>query len=225
MKDIFERNIPTLSPEQQQALEGASVFVAGCGGLGGYIIEYLVRLGVGAITACDGDTFAESNLNRQILATVDTLGKSKVLTARERALSINPEIRFTALQTFLDEKNAKELMEGCSVAMDALDNGPSRQVLSGAASELGIPLVHGAVGGFRLQAAVSAPDDPFLKAVYAGYDDSAKKSVLSFVPALCAAIQVSQALEILIGEKALLEERFLMGDMRTMKLDIIDLKK
>lgn len=225
MDDIFERNIPTVTPEQQRALEGATVFVAGCGGLGGYIIEFLVRLGIGAITACDGDSFSVSNLNRQILATADTLGKSKVLTARDRALSINPGIRFTALETFLDESNAKQCIEGCDIVMDALDNGPSRQILSEAASQLGLPLIHGAVGGFRLQAAVAGADNPFLTSLYSGYDDSAKKSVLSFVPAVCAAVQVAQALEIITSQKALLEDRFLMGDLRTLKLDIIDLKR
>jgi len=145
--DIFSRNIPTVSPEDQKILSTKTAFVAGCGGLGGFIIEYLVRLGVGHIIACDADVFSESNLNRQILSTVGTLGKSKVREAEKRARSIVPDIRFDGFEVFLDEANACELMKGADIAMDALDNPSSRVILAKAAAETGIPMVHGAVGG------------------------------------------------------------------------------
>lgn len=224
MSDIFERNIPTITEGQQRMLTESTVFVAGCGGLGGFIIEFLVRLGVGGIVACDGDTFSTSNLNRQILATSETLGKSKALTARNRALSINPDLRFTALDMFLDENNAPECLEGCDLAMDALDNGHSRFILAQAASAKGIPLVHGAVGGHRIQTAVASPESTFLTDLYRDYTEPISKSVLSYVPAVCAALQVSQALSILTGDTAALEEKFLSGDIKTLSFDIMDFR-
>ncbi|HPZ59963.1 MAG TPA: ThiF family adenylyltransferase, partial [Bacillota bacterium] len=72
----YEKNMMTLSPEENEKLATFKVFVAGCGGLGGYVIEELARLGIGHITAADGDVFEESNLNRQLLSSVALLGKS-----------------------------------------------------------------------------------------------------------------------------------------------------
>ena len=68
MEERYIRNIPAVSPAEQEALSAAKVVVVGCGGLGGYLIEYLGRMGVGTITAVDGDVFEPSNLNRQILS-------------------------------------------------------------------------------------------------------------------------------------------------------------
>ena len=222
--DIFTRNIPTLTETQQEALREKTVFVAGCGGLGGYIIEYLVRLGVGGIRACDGDTFAESNLNRQILAVGETIGKSKVATARQRALSINPEVRFSAIDGFLDASNADELLSGCDAAMDALDNGASRIILAEASSRAGIPMIHGAVGGERIQVSTVMPQDTFFSALYRNYEEPEMKSTLSFVPAACAALQVSEVLKILIGEEPALSGRLLCGDLALMRFDHIDFR-
>ena len=73
----YERNFPAITEAEQEKLKNSRVFVAGCGGLGGYILEFLVRIGIGHITACDGDVFAPSNLNRQLLSTVPLLGVSK----------------------------------------------------------------------------------------------------------------------------------------------------
>ena len=81
----YSRNIPAISPEEQAALKDKKVLVLGCGGLGGYIIENLLRMGVGAITAVDGDSFDESNLNRQLLAAEKTLGINKAIAAAQRA--------------------------------------------------------------------------------------------------------------------------------------------
>ena len=66
--DRYDRNYPAISEEEQEKLKNSRIFVAGCGGLGGYILEFLIRIGVGNIIACDGDSFCESNLNRQLLS-------------------------------------------------------------------------------------------------------------------------------------------------------------
>ncbi|MBR6653298.1 MAG: ThiF family adenylyltransferase, partial [Oscillospiraceae bacterium] len=88
----YSRNIPAISPEEQDTLKGKKVLVLGCGGLGGYIIENLLRMGVGAITAVDGDSFDESNLNRQLLATEKTLGTNKAIAAAQRANAVNSQV-------------------------------------------------------------------------------------------------------------------------------------
>ena len=77
----FPRNIPALTEAECQLLQSKNVLVVGCGGLGGYILEYLARIGIGAIRCADGDRFDRSNLNRQLLCTEETLGKPKAATA------------------------------------------------------------------------------------------------------------------------------------------------
>ena len=84
-----------LEDEEQEILKSKKVAVIGCGGLGGYVVEMLARLGVGHLVLCDGDRFDETNLNRQLLAKEDNLGISKVLEAAKRVLEINSHVRMT----------------------------------------------------------------------------------------------------------------------------------
>ena len=77
----YIRKIPALSEAECAAFQGKTVAVIGCGGLGGYLIEYLARIGVGSIRCVDGDVFEENNLNRQLLSTPVLLGTSKVTAA------------------------------------------------------------------------------------------------------------------------------------------------
>ena len=92
MSDMSERTGLLVGDEGVRRLSEASVILAGVGAVGGYALEGLVRAGVGRIRVVDADAFSDSNLNRQILATVDTIGRPKAEVACERARSINPGI-------------------------------------------------------------------------------------------------------------------------------------
>ena len=92
MEAPFDRNFPALTQQEQRQLWESHVCVVGCGGLGGYIIEYLARVGVGRLTVVDGDRFEPSNLNRQLLCTQPLLGSLKAEAAAARIRSIHPEI-------------------------------------------------------------------------------------------------------------------------------------
>ena len=81
MQERYIRNLGPLTEEECLLLRQRRVFLAGCGGLGGYLLEHLLRAGVGAITVCDGDTIVPSNLNRQLLADMESLGRSKTEAA------------------------------------------------------------------------------------------------------------------------------------------------
>ena len=85
-------------------LRNASVILCGCGSVGGYAFEGLVRAGIGRIRVVDKDDFSESNLNRQILATRDTIGMKKVEAARMRALSINPDVKIETMDVIVSEE-------------------------------------------------------------------------------------------------------------------------
>lgn len=162
----YGRNYPTISEEEQAALQQKRVLVAGCGGLGGYLIEFLLRMGVGEITAVDGDVFEESNLNRQLLSSEADLGKQKALQAEKRAKQINTHVHFRAVAAFLDGENAYHLVNGQDLVLDALDNIPSRLLLEDVCRQCGVTLVHGAISGWNAQVAVVPPGSGLLHQLY-----------------------------------------------------------
>ena len=193
----YSRNIPALSEADCAALQGKTVAVIGCGGLGGYLIEYLTRIGVGSIRCVDGDVFEESNLNRQLLSFPSILGKSKATAAVERIREINPHVQAQAFPVFLDKENARELIAGCDAVLDALDNIDARRILAKACADEKIPYIYGAIAGWVAQAAVCMPADQLIENLYPEDAVIKDKSVLSFTPALCAAMQVSMCVKLL----------------------------
>ncbi len=195
----YARNIPALTEAECALLRTKKVAVIGCGGLGGYLIEYLSRVGIGSIRAVDGDVFDETNLNRQLLSEVPLLGSSKAEAASARVNRINPDVKVEAVHAFLDEHNAAELICGCDAVLDALDNIPARKVLAKACADAGIPYVYGAISGWVTQAAISMPEDHLLDTLYPGNIVIRDKSVLSFTPALCASMQAALCVKLLTG--------------------------
>ena len=199
MEGRYCRNVPALSEAECQLLRQKRVLVVGCGGLGGHIIDQLARIGIGHLRVVDGDVFEETNLNRQLLSCVPLLGVGKAKAAAEHIARVNPEISVEAVEAFLTKDNARQLVAGCDVVIDALDNIPSRKILAAACADAGIPYVYGAIQGWVAQAAVSMPGDQLIAALYPDEIEISDKSVLSFTPALCASLQVSLCVKLLTG--------------------------
>ena len=199
MDPRYARNIPALTEEECRLLRTKRVLVVGCGGLGGYIADMLARIGVGSLRLVDGDVFEVTNLNRQLLSEVPLLGREKAQVAAERVARVNPDVTAEAMVTFLTEENAAELLQGCDIAVDALDNIPSRRILSAACEESGIPYVYGAIQGWIAQAAVSLPGDGLIRKLFPEEVRIRDKSVLSFTPALCASMQTALCVKLLTG--------------------------
>ena len=130
MQERYIRNLGPLTEKECLLLRKRRVFLAGCGGLGGYLLEHLLRAGVGKITVCDGDRFVPSNLNRQLLADETSLGRSKAETACTRAARVNPEVMVEAFPFFLTAENASEQIAGHDLALDALDSPAARRILA-----------------------------------------------------------------------------------------------
>lgn len=199
MNARHSRNIPALTEAEQAVLAGKTAAVIGCGGLGGHLTELLTRVGVGSIRVVDGDVFEQTNLNRQLLAAMDSLGRSKAEAAAARVKAIDPAVQVTAHPVFLTRDNARELLTGCDAVLDALDSIEARRILSDACLELGIPLIYGAISGWVAQAGVSMPGDGLVAALFPADIALRDKSVLSFTPALCAAMQSSLCVKLLVG--------------------------
>ena len=198
MEPRYERNIPALTEAECALLRQKRVLVVGCGGLGGHIIDQLARIGIGSIRAVDGDVFEESNLNRQLLSDVTLLGVSKAKAAAAHIARVNPDITVEAVEEFLTESNAAELVAGCDVVMDALDNIQGRKILAAACTEAGIPYVYGAIQGWVAQAGISMPGENLIEKLFPEEVDIRDKSVLSFTPAMCASIQTSLCVKLLV---------------------------
>ena len=158
MEKRYLRNMKALSEEDMKKLYNSKVCVVGCGGLGGYIIEMLARIGVGHITAIDGDVFDETNLNRQLLSNTENIGFNKAEEAKKRMKLVNPHVTINAIITMLDESNAVDLLKGHDVVVDALDNIKSRKLIQKYSSKLNIPMVHGAIAGFYGQVTTIYPE-------------------------------------------------------------------
>jgi len=225
MLDRYLRNVTTLSVEENESLKECKVCVIGCGGLGGYIIEMLGRLGVGYITAVDGDAFEESNLNRQILSDTVSLGNKKAIAAKERMEKVNPLIEVTAVTKRLTSSNGRDILYGADVVVDALDNIETRLALETLCEELGIPLVHGAIAGWYGQVTTILPGDRTLSRFYAGkklIGEEKRYGNPSFTPALVASIQVSEVVKLLIGRREILKNKILHIDLLRHEYEVVE---
>jgi len=193
----YERNIPALTEAEWNLLRQKKVLVAGCGGLGGHLLEHLARIGVGDIRCVDGDVFEPSNLNRQLLSETALLGTGKAAAAAERIRRINPDVRVEAVEEFLTQANVRDLIADCDAVLDGLDNIQSRKILAKACAQERIPYIYGAISGWVAQAAISMPGDRLIETLYPEDTVLTDKSVLSFTPALCAAVQASLCVKLL----------------------------
>lgn len=218
----------TLSSEENDKLKNYKVCVIGCGGLGGYVIEMLGRIGVGYITAVDGDVFQESNLNRQILSDIHSLGKSKSIVAKKRMMNVNPLIEINAINEFLTKENYFEILNGHDIIVDALDSIDARFMLQDACEELNIPLVSGAIAGWYGHVTTVYPGDKTLNIIYGkkvGKGVEAKLGNPSFTPALVASIEVSEVIKVLIGRGELLRKRILFIDTLNQDYEVIEYQR
>lgn len=210
----YTRNVPALTQTENESLRRYRVCVVGCGGLGGYIVEILGRLGIGNITVVDGDVFEESNLNRQILSDINSIGKSKALSAVERMKKVNPAINITPITKRLSLENSKEILYGHNIVMDALDNIESRLILQDTCSELLIPMVHGAISGWFGQVTTIFPGDKTLSKIYNSKENELPSlGAPSFTPALVASIQCSEAVKVLINRGKVIKDAVLFIDL------------
>lgn len=225
MERCYERNIGAITEGEQTALQSARVCIVGCGGLGGFLVEYLGRLGIGHITAVDGDRFDRTNLNRQLLSEEGNIGLSKAAQAKERLKRVNPSVEVTAVEQFLTAENAAEILTGHQLVLDALDSIPHRLMLQRVCRELGIPLVHGAVEGWFGQVTTAFPGDNTLCRLYPGCTEETPPergaATLPFAPGFIASLQTGEAVKVLLGREPLLRNKVLFADLLQNHFDIM----
>lgn len=222
--DRYQRN-GIITYEEQLLMKQKKVCVIGCGGLGGYIIEMLSRFGIGTMSVVDGDVFDATNLNRQLLSTINTLGKSKAFTAAERVETIDSSLTIQVVATILDRENASDILKGHDVVVDALDSNSARLILLDACKELNIPLVHGAIGGWFGQVSTVFPEDEFIRSRVRGMANKGIEKQIgnpSFTPACIASIQVAEIIKVLLGRGELLREKIMFIDLLNNEIEILE---
>jgi molybdopterin-synthase adenylyltransferase len=223
----YRRNRRTFSTEQQKKIFESRVCVIGCGGLGGYVLEGLARLGVGQLVAVDFDVFEEHNLNRQLLATPETLGRNKAEAAAERIAIVNPAIEVTTVKEPFSRENGAQILAGSQVAVDALDSISVRLELAAVCGRQNIVLIHGAICGWFGQVATQYPGDKLLEKLYHSAEADKGMETLygnpSFTPAAVAALQVAETVKALLGVGNPLRQRMIYLNLLDMELEELQL--
>ena len=153
MEDMFSRTRMLLGDAAMDRLKAARVAVFGIGGVGGHAVEALARSGVGALDLVDSDRVALSNLNRQIIATRDTLGMLKVDAAKARVLSINPDCAVETWPVFFLPETADRFdFTQYDYVIDAIDTVAGKLRLIEAAKAAGVPVISSMGAGNKLDA-------------------------------------------------------------------------
>jgi len=188
----------------QQKLAAASVFVAGCGGLGASALYYLAAMGIGRLGLCDGDAVSLSNLNRQVLYTMEDLGKPKAPTAKKRLLALNPKLDIIVYDRFLDGGLAGKIIPGYDIAVDCLDNFGARFILNDACVAAGKPFVHAGVGEFYGQLLTVTPGaGPCLRCLFPNGKQKKEPNkplgVIGATPGVIGALQALEVAKYLLG--------------------------
>lgn len=152
--------MPEIGAQGQMALKAAKILVVGAGGLGSPTLLALTAAGVGEIGICDGDVVELSNLNRQTLYGMDTVGQKKAVAAEARLSSFNPHTKFHVIDHPMTAENAEILFTDYDLIIEGLDRFAPRYIINRTCLSLGKPWISAAVGRFDGQIAMFDPQNP-----------------------------------------------------------------
>lgn len=223
-------------PQSQVKLKNAKVLVIGAGGLGSPALLYLAAAGIGTLGIADFDTIELSNLQRQVLFTVDDVGHGKAETAARRLRQLNPEITVTPHTVRLTASKALDIIRPYDIVLDGSDNFATRYLVNDACVLLDKPLVYGSILRYEGQVSVfnvkqadgtystnyrdlfPIPPDP------GSVPDCSQAGVLGVLPGLIGTLQASEVIKIItgIGEPAI--DSLVLFDSLTLQQTIIRLQ-
>ena len=210
--------LPGFGEEGQQKLLRAKVFVVGAGGLGCPVLQYLTAAGVGTIGIADDDLVALNNLHRQVLYSVNDIGRSKAERAAEILRQLNTEITVIPYNTRITTQNALTLFEFFDIIIDGTDNFAARYMINDGCVLLKRPLVYGAVSQFEGQVSVfrnENDDDVNYRDIFPDppKDDEvpncAEAGVLGVLPGIVGTMMASETIKMITGIGATLANQLL----------------
>ncbi|MDR2544726.1 MAG: HesA/MoeB/ThiF family protein [Methanobrevibacter sp.] len=213
--EIISRQMSIVTKSQQEKFKNAEITVIGTGGIGGATLEMLARQGVGKLNFVDKDVFDLSNLNRQVMSSLDGLGRDKTLVTKEELRKINPYVETNRINQEVNEDNVEEIIEGSDILIDAVDNLITRVILTRAANKLNIPYIHGAIHGTAGQITTFTNDTPNYEELFKfpsigkELDDKVKKDiqkmtrgippVIGPVPNIIGCLEAFEAFKLITG--------------------------
>jgi molybdopterin/thiamine biosynthesis adenylyltransferase/rhodanese-related sulfurtransferase len=231
-RNRYQRHLllPEVGEKGQQKLLDAKVLLLGAGGLGSPAALYLAAAGVGTIGIIDMDVVDESNLQRQILHTLDRVGERKVDSAKKALTAINPDVNVATYDVRLGADNILDIIDGYDLIVDGTDNFPTRYLVNDASLLKRIPVVHGSIFRFEGQATVFDPyNGPCYRCLIPEPPPAelapscSEAGVLGVLPGIIGSIQAVEAIKMLLDLGDPLVGRLLSYDaleesFRTFKL-------
>ncbi|MDX6436228.1 MAG: sulfur-carrier protein adenylyltransferase/sulfurtransferase [Gaiellaceae bacterium] len=225
--------IPEVGEEGQLKLLDAKVLLIGAGGLGSPASLYLAAAGVGRLGIVDADVVDESNLQRQIVHSTESLGEPKVESAKRSIEALNPDVEVVAYKERLtSENNARILADSWDVIVDGADNFPTRYLVNDASVWHGIPVVHGSIYRFEGQVTVFKPHEgPCYRCLFPTppppelAPSCAEGGVLGVLPGVIGSLQASEALKLALGIGEPLIGRLLLFDALSAEFDEVKLRR
>ncbi len=219
--------IEDLGISGQSKLKKAHVLVAGAGGLGCPVSCYLVAAGVGHVAVVDKETVELSNLNRQILHWSNDIGRPKGASMVEKLRQLNPEVKVTALQEAVTNRNVRQLIKNSTVVVDALDNWRTRFLLNKACVREEIPLIHAGVNALYGQVTTILPGKgPCLQCILPNLPPEEEKfPVLGATAGTLGLLATLETIKIITGLGELLVGRMLHFDGEIMSFQEIKVER
>jgi sulfur-carrier protein adenylyltransferase/sulfurtransferase len=224
--------LPEIGVEGQRKLKAGSVLCIGAGGLGSPAALYLAAAGVGRIGIVDFDVVDFSNLQRQIIHGTPDVGRSKLASAKDKIVAINPNVEVATYETSLTSKNALDLFRDYDVILDGTDNFPTRYLVNDACVLLGKPNAYGSIFRFEGQASVFAYEGgPCYRCLYPEppppglVPSCAEGGVLGVLPGLIGTIQATETLKLILGTGEPLVGRLLLYDAFKMRFRELKLRR
>jgi adenylyltransferase/sulfurtransferase len=225
--------LPEMGIEAQQRLCEAHALIIGAGGLGSPVALYLASAGVGHITLCDDDQVDLTNLQRQIMHRTDSVGMSKVDSAKRSLHDLNPEIIVSLVQERVSGARLLELVEQADVVIDGCDNFATRHDVNSACVQSHKPLISGAAIRFDGQISVfdlRDPESPCYACLFPeeGESDEVRCAVMGvFAPltGIIGSLQATEALKLLGHVGQSLAGRLMLFDALNMKTRTLKLTK
>lgn len=226
-----------LGLEGQMRLKSARVLVVGAGGLGSPLLLYLAAAGVGHIGIVDGDVISLSNLHRQVLYTIDDIGKPKAEIARKRLQSLNPHIKIDIFPNFITNDNALEIIKQYDIIADGTDNFPTRYLINDACILANKVNVYASIFKFEGQVSVfnqllsDGTCSPNYRDLYPtppapdAVPNCAEAGVLGVLPGIIGCIQANEIIKIITNIGETLAGKLLIFDTLEMNSHILKIKK
>lgn len=212
--------------EGQEKLKKSRVLIAGAGGLGSAAAYYLAAAGIGRLRIVDRDQVELSNLNRQILHWEEDLGRFKVESAQAKLAKLNPGIEVEILIKEINEETLPEIMTGCDLVVDGLDNFQTRYLINAQIYHQGIPFIYGGILGLMGMATVIQPGQtPCLKCLFPQAPPPQKFPVLGTTPGIIGLIEATEAIKYLVGFGKLLTGRLLIYNGLEMRFSEVRIER